>query len=129
MNILPLVSPLTAQPLPANCPAPPQTREEGAASVVLEYCTLTSPVQPSELVFQWSKQRQNGERINIIEDGTKYSINHKGFLTVTNVQLTDLGTYRVNISNSQGFALHTVQLVVKARPESPSGKYTCCLIK
>ena len=80
---------------------------------MLEYCTLTSPVQPSELTFQWSKQTQNGERINnIIEDRIKYSINHNGFLNMTNVQLSDSGVYLVNISNSHGYALHRVQLKV-----------------
>ena len=78
---------------------------------MLEYCTLTSPVQPSELTFQWSKQTQNGERINI-EDGMKYNISHDGFLTITNVQPSDSGVYLVNISNSQGFAIHAVQLRV-----------------
>ena len=55
-------------------------------------------------------QTQNGERINIIEDGMKYNVNHEGFLIITNAQLSDSGIYLVKISNSHGFALHTVQL-------------------
>ena len=96
---------------------------------MLEYCRLTSPVQPSELTFQWSKQMQNGEMINIMEDGVKYRLNSEGVLTIAKAQPSDSGTYTVNISNSHGFALHTVQLEVTSRPVYPSGKctYSFCM--
>ena len=81
---------------------------------MLRYCELTSPVQLSELNFQWSKRRQNGEVVEIETAGTnsKYSVNHEGLLTISKAELSDSGSYQVNISNDQGSALHIVQLEV-----------------
>ena len=81
---------------------------------MLRHCDLTSPVQLSELNFQWSKRRQNGEVVEIESAGknSKYSVNHEGLLTISNARPSDSGLYQVNISNNQGSALHTVQLEV-----------------
>ena len=51
----------------------------------------------------------------ITPDG-RFSVNHKGFLTISNVQPSDSGLYRVNISNDQGSALHKVRLQVNPGP-------------
>jgi hypothetical protein len=78
---------------------------------VLEHCGFTSPVQLSELDFQWSIQNGNGEWTKITP-GRQFSVNHAGFLTISNVQPSDSGLYCVNISNDQGSALHRVRLQV-----------------
>ena len=97
--------------MPAKCDEEPQKRNEGA-TVVLRPCDITSPVQLSDLNFQWSKRRQNGDLNEIAGMNSKYSINHEGLLTLSNARPSDSGLYQVNISNSQGSALHTVQLEV-----------------
>ena len=92
---------------------------------MLGYCELTSPVQLSELGFQWSRRN---ELVEIIHEG-RFSVNHEGLLTIMNVQPSDSGVYQVNISNDQGSAQHTVQLEVNgiltttapaSTPTSPS---------
>ena len=108
---------LAAPPEPPTCSEQEETRIEGQ-TIVLEHCPVTSPVQLSELHFQWSK---DGEPIKIVPNG-RFSVNHDGFLTVSNVQQSDSGLYQVNISNSQGYALHTVQLEVT--PVIASAVYT-----
>ena len=102
-----------------ECSEQAETRDEGQ-TVVLEHCELTSPVQLSELDFQWSVQNGNGEWANI-RPGERFRVNHDGFLTIHNVQPSDTGLYRVNISNNKGSALHTVQLLV---PRPDDGKLT-----
>ena len=47
-----------------------------------------------------------------IRPGGRFAVNHVGFLTIADIQPSDSGLYEVNISNSQGSALHTVQLRV-----------------
>jgi hypothetical protein len=108
-----------APPLPPECSEEDETRNEGD-TVVLEHCEITSPVQLSELNFQWSIQNGNGEWTEITPamDGSgRFSVNHDGFLTISNVQPSDSGLYQVHISNDQGYALHTVRLQV-----NPDGK-------
>ena len=82
---------------------------------MLEHCGFTSPVQLSDLHFQWSVQYGNGEWEMIIPNG-RFSVNHKGFLTISNVQPSDSGLYRVDISNDWGSALHRVRLQVTPGP-------------
>ena len=57
------------------------------------------------------KRSVNGELVEIRPDGW-FAVNHDGFLTITDIQLSDSGLYLVSISNSQGSALHTVWLQV-----------------
>ena len=94
------------------CSEEPQTREEGK-NVVLGYCMLTSPVQLSELRYQWRKQREDGAMVEINSTGTKYDVNLKGLLTIMNAQPSDSGRYEVSISNDQGTAVHEVHLQIK----------------
>ena len=108
---------LVAPPEPPTCSEEDERRSEGA-TVVLEHCAITSPVQLSELHFQWSK---DGEEIEIVPDG-RFSVNHDGVLTISDIQQSDSGLYQVNISNSQGSALHTVRLGVTPVTEAPTGK-------
>ena len=114
---------LIAPPEPSTCSEQDETRSEGE-TIVLEHCPFTSPVQLSELDFQWSVQNGNGEWANIRPD-ERFRVNHDGFLTIHDVQPSDSGLYRVNISNDQGSALHTVRLqVVAAGPGPDNGKLT-----
>ena len=83
---------------------------------MLRYCDLTSPVQLSELEFQWSKRGENGGLVEITPEG-RFGVNHNGLLTIMNVQPSDSGVYQVNISNDQGSAQHTVQLEVNGRQQ------------
>ena len=78
---------------------------------MLRHCQITSPVQWLELVYHWSKRSVNGELVEIRPDG-RFAVNHAGFLIILDIRQSDSGLYRVNISNSQGSALHTVQLRV-----------------
>ena len=123
MILLPI---LVASPESSNCTEQNETRSEGE-TIVLEYCPFTSPVQLSELDFQWSVQNGNGEwvKIKTRSDG-RFRKNHNyGFLTIHNVQPSDSGLYRVNISNSHGSALHIVRLQVVPGGSGPdSGKLT-----
>ena len=48
--------------------------------------------------------------------GGRFSVKHEGFLAISNVQPSDSGLYRVNISNDQGSALHRVRLQVTPAP-------------
>ena len=105
---------IIAAPEPPECSEEDETRNEGD-TVVLRRCELTSPVQRLELDFQWSVQYDNGEREMIIPGG-QFSVNHDGFLTISNVQPSNSGLYQVNISNNQGSALHRVRLQVTPRP-------------
>ena len=83
-------------------------------TVVLRYCDLTIPLAFSELEFQWSK-----DGVDITSVG-RFSVNHRGSLTVRNIMESDLGSYRVNISNSEGSAVHTVKLEKVASTTSPT---------
>ena len=89
---------------------------------MLRRCDLTSPVQLSELDFQWSIQNENGEWEMITPD-RRFSVNHSGFLTISDVQPSDSGQYRVNISNDQGSALHRVRLQVTRAPVGKVNDY------
>ena len=108
-----LLSILVAPPEPSTCFEQDETRS-GGETVMLEHCPFTSPVQLSELDFQWSIQNGNGEWIKI-RPGGRFRVNHDGFLTIHNIQSSDSGLYRVNISNNQGSALHTIQLQVTGK--------------
>ena len=105
--------PLIAPPEPTTCSESDETRNRGE-TVVLRPCEITSPVQLSELDFQWSK---DGDPLELTP-GQRFIINHNGFLTIENVLPSDSGLYQVNISNSQGSALHTVQLLVEISASS-----------
>ena len=59
--------------------------------------------------FLPSKRNDRGELVDV-EFGERVSVNHNGWLTIKNVQQSDLGVYQVNISNEMGNADHTVQL-------------------
>ena len=74
------------------------------STVVLKYCDLTTPVQLSELKFQWSNGSVG------IKFGGRLSVNHYGWLTIENVQDFDFGVYEVNISKGEDSAVHTVKL-------------------
>ena len=104
-----------APPMPSTCAMVRKTTNIGT-TVVLKHCDLTTPVPLSELAFQWSK---NG--IDIVPEEGKFSINQHGWLTIRNVQSNDLGTYRVNISNDEGSAVHTVNLERIETATTPSG--------
>ena len=95
-------------PLPEECSHVRKITALGT-TVVLKYCGLTSPVELSDLDFQWSKRNDGGELVDV-EFGERVSVNHNGWLTIKNVQQSDLGVYQVNISNEMGNAVHTVQL-------------------
>ena len=97
---------LIASPEPTTCSEEEETRNEGE-TVVLQHCPITSPVQRSELHFQWSRRNGDREWVKIRRHG-RFSINHDGFLTIANVRPSDSGLYQVNISNNQGYALHTI---------------------
>ena len=103
-----------APPEPSYCNEDDETRNVGD-TVVLKRCDLTSPVQLLELDFQWSVQNGN-EEWEKIAPGERFSVNHRGFLTISNVQPSDSGLYRVNISNDWGSALHRVRLQVTSGP-------------
>ena len=96
---------------------------------MLSHCEITSPVELSDLQFQWSKMRENGEMTEIEPDGMKYSLNHEGLLTIVKAQPSDSGMYQVNISNDLGYALHSFQLEVVDIPDTstllilPTGIY------
>ena len=94
---------MVAPPMPSTCAMVRRTTNVGT-TVVLKHCDLTTPIPLSELSFQWS---HNGADIM---PGGKFSINQHGWLTIKNVQDNDLGIYRVNISNAEGSAVHTVNL-------------------
>ena len=100
--------PFTAPPKPTVCSESDETRNEGE-TVILRPCEFTSPVQLSDLLFQWSK---DGDTVETIL-GQRFMINHDGFLTISEVQTSDSGLYRVTISNSLGSAWHTVRLLVE----------------
>ena len=93
----------TAPPMPSTCAMVRKTTNVGT-TVVLKHCDLTTPVPLSELSFQWKKNN------NDIITGGRFSINQRGWLTIENIQESDFGTYRVNISNDEGSAVHTVNL-------------------
>ena len=64
--------------------------------------------------------RENGEMTEIQPDGMKYSLNHEGLLTIVKAQPSDSGMYQVNISNNQGYAIHSIQLAVVDIPDPPT---------
>ena len=105
---------LIAPPEPETCSEEDEERTEGD-TVVLEPCPITSPVQRAELQFQWSIQNGNGEWAKIRPVG-RFRVNLHGVLTISNVQPSDSGLYRVNISNNHGSALHRVKLEVTPQP-------------
>ena len=107
-NTCTLSFPCTAPPLPMECSQLRKTTALGT-TVVLKYCGLTSPVELSDLDFQWSKRNDGGELVDV-EFGERVSVNHNGWLTIKNVQQSDLGVYQANISNEMSNAVHTVQL-------------------
>ena len=110
MYVIKMIMIIVAPPEPPECTEEDETRNEGD-TVVLRRCELTSPVQLLELDFQWSVQNGNGEWEKITPGG-RFSVSHDGFLTISNVQPSDSGLYRVTISNNQGSALHRVRLQV-----------------
>ena len=82
-------------------------------TVVLKYCDLTSPVELSDLSFEWSKRNEREEFVDV-SLGERISINHNGWLTIKDLESADLGVYRVNISNEMDYSIHTVQLELPA---------------
>ena len=92
-------------------------------TVLLKYCDLTSPVDLTDLEFQWSKTNENGAFVDV-QLGGRFSVNHNGWLTIENVQQSDLGTYRVSVTNEMGRADHTVQLelVGGTAPPTPAAQ-------
>ena len=64
--------------------------------------------------------RENGEMTEIEPDGVKHSLDHEGLLTIAKAQPSDSGLYQVNISNDQGYALHSIQLEVVDIPDPPT---------
>ena len=94
---------MVAPPMPSTCAMVRRTNNVGT-TVVLKHCDMTTPVPLSELSFQWSHNDAD------IVPGGRFSINQHGWLTIWNVQDNDLGIYRVNISNAEGSAVHTVNL-------------------
>lgn len=99
-----------APPLPAICSESMRSQNEGS-TVVLGYCDLTSPVRPSELQFEWRMRKENGELVDIRSDG-RFEVSFDGLLTINDTRPSDSGLYQVNISNSLGSALHSIQLQV-----------------
>ena len=87
-----------------------EVRNDGT-TVILKHCDLTSPVQLKELGFTWTKKSKT-EELSAIVNGGRYSINHYGWLTIQSIAPSDSGVYQVNISNSQGSALHEIPLEV-----------------
>ena len=92
---------------------------ELGTTVVLKYCDMTSPVDLSDLSFQWRKVNSNGIPVNV-QLGGRYSVNHNGWLTIENVQAADLGEYRVTVSNEMGTAVHDVQLELAGVTTQPT---------
>lgn len=77
---------------------------------MLKYCELTSPVELSDLKFLWKGVKTHNESEELIDINGRISINHNGWLIIENVGLSDLGVYKVNISNKMGYAVDTVKL-------------------
>ena len=100
--------------MPSTCTVMGRTATNGT-TIVLEHCQLTIHVPLSELTFQWSK---NDVDIMIVSGG-QFSVNFQGSLVIKNVQKSDMGNYKVNISNDAGSAVHTVKLDV-VEPTSAS---------
>ena len=97
-------------PLPSECTSVETiTLKRTSTTVVLKSCDLTSPVQPSNLNYTWSK---DGAPLDLNE--TRFTVNQFGLLTIENITEGDLGVYRVRISNPFGCALHTIKLVAPA---------------
>ena len=105
----------SAMPLPSECTSVETIalNQTTSTTVVLKSCDLTSPVQPSNLNYTWSK---NGAPLDLNE--TRFTVNQFGLLTIENITWGDLGVYRVRISNAFGCALHTIKLA--ASPALPS---------
>ena len=103
-------------PLPSECTSVETValKRRTSTTVVLKSCDLTSPVQPSNLNYTWSK---DGAPLDLNE--TQFAVNQFGLLTIENITRGDLGVYRVRISNAFGCALHTIKLVA-ASPALPS---------
>ena len=95
-------------PLPETCLLVKKAACLGV-TVVLKYCDLTSAVELSDLSFKWRKVDTNGQLVDISLEG-RFSMNHDGWLTIKNLQASDLGEYQVNISSENGSAVHTVQV-------------------
>lgn len=106
-------------PLPRTCSLVRKVPAFGN-TVVVKYCDLTSALELSDLSFQWKKVDSNGQLADVPLEG-RFSVNHDGWLTIENLQTSDLGEYRVNILSEMGSALHTVQLeLVRGTTASPS---------
>ena len=107
--MLPLPLSLSAPPLPTQCTTVIQVPdlEDLDTTVVLKSCDLTTPVQPSELTFTWTR---NGTEVDTESEG-RFSVNLYGWLTIESITSSDLGIYQVTISNDMGTAVHTVKLV------------------
>ena len=84
---------------------------ELGTTVVLKYCDLTSPVDLSDLSFQWEKVESNGTAIDVLPGG-RFSINYNGWLTIENIIQSDLGDYSVTLFSEMGTATHDVLLEV-----------------
>ena len=120
-----ILSIYTAVPLPNNCLATTNIRVLGpGTTAVLKYCELTSPVELSDLTFNWKRiGTHNGDEklMDIqLEGQSRISINHNGWLIIENVQQSDLGVYKVNISNEMGYAVNTVLLELVEATSSPA---------
>lgn len=91
---------------------------------MLKYCELTSPVELSDLTIHWKKvETHNGseELVDVpLEGQSRININYNGWLVIENVSQSDLGVYKVNISNEMGYALDTVLLKLVEVTSSPA---------
>ena len=99
-----------APPHPDFCFKSTEVRNDGT-TVILKYCDLTLPVQLKELEFKWTKMSKDGE-VSAIKNGGRFIVNLYGWLIIQNIGPFDSGVYQVNISNSQGNALHRIPLEV-----------------
>ena len=91
---------------------------------MLKYCELTSPVELSDLTFDWKRiETHNGSKLLVnvqLEGQSRIYTNYNGWLIIENVERSDLGVYKVNVSNEIGYALDTVSLELVEVTSSPA---------
>ena len=103
-------------PLPSECTSVETIAlKQTSTTVVLKSCDLTSPVQPSNLNYTWSR---DGAPLDLT--GTRFTVNQYGLLTIEDITHSDLGIYQVSISNAFGSAVHSIKLVAASSTSSAS---------